>query len=143
MLDLLARNWWLVVLRGVCAIVFGLVAWMWPGVTLGALIIIWAAYALTDGVLAITAALTGTTDAPAWSLILAALVSIGAAIVALVYPGMTAVFLVYLIAAWAIVTGVMSIAAAIRLRREIEGDLWLALAGVASVVFGVLLLLSA
>lgn len=139
MLTLLARNWWLIVLRGVCAIVFGLLAWMWPGVTLGALVFLWAFYAFADGILAIAAALSGSTGAPAWSLILSAFVSIGAAVVAFIYPGMTAVVLVYVIALWAIVTGVMQIVAAIRLRKEIDNEVWLGLAGLASVVLGLIL----
>jgi uncharacterized membrane protein HdeD (DUF308 family) len=139
MLDLLARNWWLVVLRGVCAILFGVIAWTWPGLTLGVLVIVWAVYALADGVLALVAAFSGTSGAPTWSLILWALVSIGAGVVAIVYPGMTAVVLVFVIAFWAVITGVMEIVAAIRLRKEIEGEFWLVLAGLASVLLGLAL----
>ena len=140
MLRLIAGNWWLIVLRGVCAILFGLVAWAWPGVTLAALVLLWGAYAFADGVLALVAAISGSTGAPWWVLILAAIVSIGAAGAAVFFPGVTTVVLLYVIAIWAVITGVLEIAAAIQLRKEIEGELWLGLAGLASVLFGFLLI---
>jgi uncharacterized membrane protein HdeD (DUF308 family) len=139
MLDLLVRNWWLVVLRGIFAILFGVIAWTQPAVTLGALVLLWAIYAFADGVLAFWAAFSGATGRPAWVLILEGLVGIGAGTVAVLFPGITAVFLLYLIAAWALFTGVLEIVAAIRLRKEIEGEFWLILAGLASVVFSLVL----
>jgi uncharacterized membrane protein HdeD (DUF308 family) len=140
MLRLIAGNWWLIVLRGVCAILFGLLAWAWPGVTLKALILLWGAYAFADGILAFVAAMSGSTGAPRWVLILEAIVSLAAAAAAIFFPGVTAVVLLYVIALWAIVTGVLEIAAAIQLRKEIENELWLGLAGLASVLFGFLLI---
>ena len=140
MLTLVAGNWWLIVLRGVCAILFGLLAWMWPGVTLGTLVLLWGAYAFADGILAIVAAFSGHSARPWWLLALEAAVSIAAAAAAVFYPAITAIVLLYVIALWAIVTGVLEIAAAIQLRKEIEGELWLALAGVASVIFGFVLI---
>jgi uncharacterized membrane protein HdeD (DUF308 family) len=139
MLTLMAKNWWLMVLRGVCAILFGVIAWIWPGVTIGALVLLWGLYAFADGVLAFAAAVTGRTETPWWLLIIEAIVGVAAAAAAFLYPGMTAIVLLYVIAAWAIVTGILEIAAAIQLRKEIEGELWLALAGAGSVLFGLLL----
>jgi uncharacterized membrane protein HdeD (DUF308 family) len=137
----LARNWWVLALRGLCAIIFGILAFVWPGVTLGVLVLLYGAYALVDGVLAIIAALSKRQESglPWWALLLEGLLGIAAGIVAFVWPGITALFLLFLIAGWAIVTGVFEIIAAIRLRKEIEGELWLALSGIVSIIFGVLL----
>jgi uncharacterized membrane protein HdeD (DUF308 family) len=139
MLWLMTKSWWAVVLRGVCALVFGLIAWTWPGVTLGWLVLVWGLYALVDGVLAIAGALSGANTKPWWVLAFEGLVGLGAAAVAFFYPGITAIVLLYVIASWAIVTGVLEVVAAVQLRKEIEGEFWLGLAGVASVVFGLLL----
>ena len=137
----LARNWWILALRGLCAIIFGILAFVWPGVTLGVLVLLYGAYALVDGVLAIVAALSKRQESglPWWALLLEGLLGIAAGIVTFVWPGITALFLLFLIAGWAIVTGVFEIIAAIRLRKEIEGELWLALSGILSIIFGVLL----
>jgi uncharacterized membrane protein HdeD (DUF308 family) len=140
MLSVIARNWWLIVLRGVCAIVFGLLAWIWPGVTLATLVLLWGAYAFVDGILALAAAFSGRADAPWWALTLEGIVGILAAVAAFLYPGITAIILLYVIAIWAIVTGVIEIVAAIQLRKEIEGELWLGLAGLGSILFGVVLI---
>ena len=140
MLSVFARNWWLIVLRGVCAIVFGLLALVWPGVTLATLVLLWGFYAFADGVLAFSAAFSGRGDAPWWALTLEGLVGILAAVAAFIYPGITAIVLLYVIAIWAIVTGIIEIVGAIQLRKEIEGELWLGLAGFGSLLFGVLLI---
>ena len=139
LLEALARYWWAVALRGLFAVIFGVVAFAWPGVTLGALILLYGVYALADGVFAIVAAFSGKTGQPWWVLALEGLVGLGAAAAAFFYPGLTALALLYLIAAWAILTGLLEIAAAIRLRKEIEGEWLLALSGLASVALGVLL----
>jgi uncharacterized membrane protein HdeD (DUF308 family) len=140
MLSLIAKNWWLIVLRGVCAILFGLFAWTFPGVTLGALVMLWALYAIADGVLAFLVALSGASGRPWWVLALEGLVSIVAACAGIFYPGVTALVLLYVIAVWAIMTGILEIVAAVQLRKEIENELWLGLAGLASVFFGLLLI---
>ncbi|HEY7057711.1 MAG TPA: DUF308 domain-containing protein, partial [Vicinamibacterales bacterium] len=95
MLTLMAKNWWLMVLRGVCAILFGVIAWIWPGVTIGALVLLWGLYAFADGVLAFAAAVTGRTETPWWLLIIEAIVGVAAAAAAFLYPGMTAIVLLY------------------------------------------------
>jgi uncharacterized membrane protein HdeD (DUF308 family) len=140
MLHVLAKNWWAVALRGACAVIFGLLAFAWPGVTLGALVLLWGAYAFADGIFAIVSAFSGSSGEPWWVLALEGVVGLGAAAAAFFYPGLTTLVLLYIIAAWAIVTGVLEIVVAIRLRKEIEGEFWLALAGLASLGFGFLLI---
>ena len=136
MLQFIGRNWWLLVLRGICAILFGVLAFTWPGMTLGVLVLLFGAYAFTNGILAFVAAVSNSTDRPWWALALEGLVSVASALAILLYPGITALVLLVVIATWAIVTGVLEIAAAIQLRKEMEGEFWLGLAGVASIVFG-------
>jgi len=140
MLREVARNWWLLVLRGACAILFGVFALAWPGVTVGALLMLFGAYAFADGVLAVLAALSGRASTPWGVLLLEGLVGLGAAAAALLFPTVTAIVLLYLIALWAILTGILEIAAAIQLRKEIEGEFWLGLAGAGSVLFGLFLI---
>ena len=130
----LARRWWAVALRGVAAIVFGILAFVMPGVTLAALILLFGAYALVDGVLDVVAAVSGRTGARSWwALLLAGLVSIAAGLVTFFWPELTAIALVYVIAAWAIVRGVFEIAAAVRLRTVIASEWWLGLSGALSI----------
>jgi uncharacterized membrane protein HdeD (DUF308 family) len=135
----LAKNWWSVVLRGVVAILLGIATFVWPGITLAALVFLFAGYALVDGALALTGALRAAEAGDRWgALLIEGLAGIFAAFVTVLWPGITALALVYVIAAWAIITGVAEIAAAVRLRHHVRGEWLLALAGVASIVFGVL-----
>jgi uncharacterized membrane protein HdeD (DUF308 family) len=140
--DTLARNWWAVVLRGVTGILFGLVTFVAPGISLAALVLVFGAYALVDGVLAIVSAVRrrGASDRW-WVLLLAGLAGVGAGVVTLVWPGITALALLYMIAAWALLTGALEIAAAIRLRKAITGEWLLLLSGIVSIGLGVLLAL--
>jgi uncharacterized membrane protein HdeD (DUF308 family) len=138
-IETLTKNWWALALRGIAAIVFGILTLVLPGVTLAALILLFGVYALVEGVFNVVAAIRGRGDGPPWwALVLEGLVSIAAGIVAILVPGLTALALLYMIAAWAVVTGVLEIVAAVRLRRQITGELWLALNGVLSIVFGAL-----
>jgi len=142
MLTQLSRNWWAVALRGVVAILFGVMALVWPGRTLELLVLLFGAYALVDGVFAIIAAFTNRAEHDRWwVLFLEGLVGIAAGVITFLRPGLATLVLLYVISFWAIVTGVLEIAAAIRLRKEIPGEWMLALGGIASLVFGVLLLL--
>src|SRR5262245_38616415 len=141
MLHALAKNWWLVLLQGIAAIVFGVLAFIWPGVTLFALVLLYGAFALADGVFALGAAMTGRdSSVPAWWLVLTGLLGIAAAAVAFFWPGLTALVLVMLIGAWAVVRGILAIVGAIQLRKEIEDEWFLILMGLLSVLFGLALL---
>jgi uncharacterized membrane protein HdeD (DUF308 family) len=132
----LAGHWSSLAIRGVCALIFGILSFMWPALSLATLVIIWGVYALIDGALALMVGL----KAKVWSLVFIGLVGVLAGIGAFVYPGMTALVLLYFIAAWAIVTGILAIYIAIHLRKELTGEWVLALAGVLSVVFGMMLI---
>ena len=138
----LARWWWTFILRGVLAILFGVLAFLAPLFSLAILVGLFAAWALIDGVAGLwTGIRTRASDKNWWLEVLEGIVSILAGLVALILPGFAAEILIYLIGAWAIVTGAFEIWSAIRLRETIEGEVWLALAGVASILFGVVLFL--
>jgi uncharacterized membrane protein HdeD (DUF308 family) len=141
MLHLLATNWWVFVIRGALAILFGIAAFMVPGVTLAALVIMYGAYVLADGVIAAAAAFGSRTAGEGflWTVFVVGVVGILAGLVTLFYPGLTALVLLYLIGAWHIVRGTFEIVAAIRLRRELQNEGWLILGGIASVAFGLFL----
>jgi len=135
-------NWWLLALRGLVAVLFGVLAFMWPGVTLITLVWLFGAFALVNGILSlILAAKTPKGYPKVGSLILGGLLGTLAGLLAFVMPGITALGLLILIAAWAIATGIMELVAAVRLRKIITNEWLLVLAGIASVVFGALLLL--
>jgi uncharacterized membrane protein HdeD (DUF308 family) len=140
LLHALAKNWWLILLRGICAILFGVLAFAWPGVTLVTLVVLYGAFALADGVLAVAAAITGGAAAPRWWLAIMGLAGIAAGLLTFLWPGVTALVLLVFIAIWAIVTGVLQIVGAIQLRKEIDNE-WLLIAGGAlSVLFGLAVL---
>ena len=139
MLHALARNWWLILLRGICAIIFGVLTFIWPGVTLVTLVLFYGAFALVDGVLALVAAIRGGAPAPRWWLAIVGLLGIAVGLITCFMPGITALVLLYFIAFWAIAIGVFQIVGAIRLRKEIDNEWWLVAAGVASVLFGLIL----
>lgn len=138
----LARWWWTFIVRGLLAIAFGVLAFFAPGLGIAVLVGLFAAWALIDGV---TSLVTGfgsrTTDRSWWLEILEGIVSIIAGVLALAFPAFAAEVLVIIIGAWAIVTGALEIVAAIRLREQIRGEFWLGLAGLASILFGVILFL--
>ena len=133
-------HWWALAIRGAIAIVFGLAALLRPGIALEALILLFGAYALVEGVFAIVGVFGGTRGGtPRWLLLIEGIAGILAGIIAFVLPGVTAIVFLYLIAAWAVITGVSEIATAIRLRQEIAGEWALILGGALSIIFGVLL----
>lgn len=141
LLELLAKNWWVFVIRGVLAILFGVATYVMPALSLAALVMVYGAYALSDGVVAAVAAFSGRRagDGFPWSVLFIGLAGIAAGITTFMYPGLTALILLYFIAAWHVVRGFTEIAVAIRLRKEIEGEFWLILAGALSVLFGLFL----
>ncbi len=139
---LLARNWWAVGLRGVLAIIFGILALVVPNITLIVLIAFFGAYVLIDGIIAIYLAIRGRESNRNWGwLLVEGIVGVLIGIITFRWPGVTTFVLLAFIAAWAIITGIMEIFEAIELRRVINNEWLLILSGVASVVFGVLLLL--
>jgi uncharacterized membrane protein HdeD (DUF308 family) len=140
LLSLLARNWWLILLRGIVAVLFGLLAFGWPGLTMLTLVLLFGAYALLDGLLSIWAGFAGGDPAPRWWLLLVGLLGLAAGIVALVMPGLTALVLLVYIAGWAIAVGVMQIVGAIRLRKEIDNEWLLVTGGIVCILFGLVLL---
>jgi uncharacterized membrane protein HdeD (DUF308 family) len=138
LLHTLAKNWWLLLLRGICAL-FGVLTFVWPGITLLTLVLLYGAYALADGVLALAEAVMGGAPAPRWWLALVGLLGIAVGMLTFAWPAITALVLLLFIAGWAIATGVLQIVGAIRLRKEIDNEWLLIASGVLSVVFGLIL----
>lgn len=137
LLEGLARNWWLMLLRGIAAIVFGVMAFVWPGPTLAVLVIFFGAYMLVDGALALWAAITGHNGtALRWWLAVVGASGIAVGLMTFFWPGTTALALVLFIGAWSLVRGVFEIIGAIQLRKEIDNEWMLILGGVLSVIFG-------
>src|SRR5947209_7987824 len=134
----LPRHWWVVALRGLAAIIFGVLAFIWPGPALAVLIVLYGAYAIVDGVLALYAAVRSGDNR--WTFVIEGVIGIAAGLVAFVWPGITALALLFVIAAWAILTGIMEAIAGVRLRRAIDNEWMLIIAGLLSVVFGILLI---
>ena len=137
-LPMLAGNWWALLLRGIAAVLFGLAALFWPGLTLFVLIVFFGAYALVDGILAIMAGIRGS-EGSRWLLLAEGVVGVLAGLVAFFWPGMTALVVLFVISAWASVTGLLKVVMAIAFRRKIENEWLMGLSGVLSVVFGVIL----
>ena len=138
----LARNWWVFALRGVIAILFGVLAFLRPGITLEVLVLLFAFWALFDGVLALIGSV-GAAEArePWWPLVFIGLLGIAAGVVTLRWPGITALALLLVIAYWSIFRGILEIIAAVRLRQLVQREGWLILGGIASIAFGVLLII--
>jgi len=142
MIMVLARNWWALALRGLVSIVFGVIAFAVPGPTLSALLLLFAVYAFVDGIFAIVAAVRAAERHERWwPMLIEGVAGILLAVVTFIRPAVTLIFLVSMVSAWAIVTGVMKVVVAIRLRRHIQGELVHVLNGVISVLFGLFLLL--
>lgn len=138
----LARWWWTFILRGILAIAFGILAFLAPGWGIAILVGLFAAWAIIDGVTSLYVGVRHRGAARSWWLeVLEGVVGIAAGAIALIFPTYAATALVLIIAAWSIVTGVAEIVMAIRLRQEIRGEFWLGLAGVASILFGIVLFL--
>jgi uncharacterized membrane protein HdeD (DUF308 family) len=133
----LTSNWWLFALRGVLAIVFGVLALIQPLAALAALVLVFGVWAFIDGINALALAISGWRS---WQLVLGGLVGIAVGLLTFFRPGITAIALYAMIAAWSIARGILEIVLAIELRKAIEGELWLVMAGIASIVFGVLMI---
>jgi len=139
----LAGNWWAFVLRGVVAILFGIMAVLLPGMALLTLVYLFGFYAIVDGVFSLIAAFrkTGPEQLPWWALVIEGILGLIAGVVALILPGLTALVLLYVIAGWAVATGIMELVAAVRLRKQITGEWVLVVIGILSIAFGVLIAL--
>ncbi len=142
MLTLLARNWWVLALRGVLAIIFGILAFVWPQLTLLTLIYLFGAYVLVDGFFALISGIRsyGSYDRW-WAMLIEGILGVIVGILTLVWPIATGLVLLYFIAAWAVVTGIFEIIAAIQLRKVIRGEWLMVLSGLASIAFGLLLVI--
>src|SRR5438552_1580650 len=141
--ELFRHNWWVLALRGLAAVLFGMLAFIWPGITIFTLVLLFGAYALVNGILALVISFKGPRKIRRLgSLIFSGLISVAAGVIAFIWPGMTAFSLVIVIAAWAVVNGIAEIVAAIRLRKEITGEWLLVVAGIASILFGIALFLN-
>ena len=138
----IARWWWTFIIRGLVAVAFGVLAFLAPGWGIAVLVALFGAWALVDGVTGLVGGIRSRgRDRSWWLSILEGIVGIVAGVFAFLFPVQAAAALIFIIAAWAIVTGVFEIAAAIRLREQIQGEFWLGLAGVASILYGVVIYL--
>ncbi|MEW6028166.1 MAG: HdeD family acid-resistance protein [Chloroflexota bacterium] len=136
----LFRNWWLVAVRGVLAIVFGLLALIWPGSAILALVLLFGAFALMDGIVAVAASITWHSYFKRWwAVLLEGLAGIAIGILTFFWPNVTALVLFYFIAAWAVITGIFEIVTAIEFRHVIPGEWAMVLNGLLSVLLGVVL----
>jgi uncharacterized membrane protein HdeD (DUF308 family) len=141
MVNALARNWWALLIRGIAAVIFGVLAFAWPGATIIAIVILFGAYALVDGIFAIVAAVRAAQAHERWwAFLLEGIVGIAIAAITYFEPHVTAFALYFTIAAWAFITGILEIAAGIQLRKQIAGELWLILGGIFSLLFSILMI---
>jgi uncharacterized membrane protein HdeD (DUF308 family) len=134
----LSRNWWTLALRGLAAVVFGILAFVWPDVTITVLVLFFGAYALWDGVFALIGAYRTQSDRR-WPLVLEGLFGVAAGLFTFFWPGAATLVLLFIIGAWAVLTGIFEIITAVRLREEIEGEWLMLISGVLSVLFGLAL----
>lgn len=140
LIRVMAANWWVVLLRGIAAILFGIVALVWPGLTVLALLWVFGAYAVFDGVMAVvTAFQRRASDEQWWAWALEGALSIAIGLMAIFWTGATALAFIIWMAIWGVVAGIFRIVAAIRLRREIEGEWTLGLSGLLLIFWGVLM----
>jgi uncharacterized membrane protein HdeD (DUF308 family) len=138
----LAQNWWIVALRGVLAILFGIAAFVWPGLTILSMVFLFAGYSIVDGALGIALAIRGARRGERWvALLVMGILGLIAGIVSAVWPAITVVAFVLVMAFWAAFTGILLLAAAFDVKRN-HGRGWLVLGGIVSVAYGVLLLIA-
>jgi uncharacterized membrane protein HdeD (DUF308 family) len=133
----IAKHWWVLLVRGLLSIGFGVVALLWPGLTLASLVLLYGAYCFAEGLVAFM----GGYGRKLWQSMLVGFISIAAGLAAVMYPGLTAIVLLYLVGCWSIVRGIAEIATAIEFRKVIQSEWLLGFAGVGSIVFGILVIL--
>lgn len=139
MIQLASKYWWAFALRGLLAVVFGIMAVSWPGLTLIVLVYIFGIYVLVEGALSIFTALGRRGAKNWWVVLIEGIAGVVFGILTMSWPGVTAILLLILIAIWALATGILKIFAALRLRKEMKGEWRLAVSGIASVIFGLIL----
>lgn len=142
MLEAMARNWWMLLIRGIAAILFGLAVIFFPAISLDLMVTFLAAYLFIDGVMALLQAFQSRDHARWWMVALEGVLGILAGIAAFLFPGAAVLTFLYIVVFWAIVTGVLEILGAIELRKQIDNEWWMILSGVISILFGVALMLS-
>lgn len=141
MLHALARNWWTWLVRGIAAVIFGILAWLWPGATWVAIAILFGAYALVDGIFAIIATFRAAeTQQRWWPFLIEGIVGILIAAITFYDIRITLLALYWTIAAWAFLTGIFEIVAGVQLRKHIANEIWLIVGGIASIAFGALMI---
>lgn len=141
MLDVICRRWWVMLLRGIAAIIIGILAMAMPGITLLTLVALFAIFSMIDGIFGVILGFRGEADGTVWwTMVMLGLLSLAAGVIAITWPGLTIWVLATLIAAWAIVRGAFEIYAAIRLRHEIEDEWILGFSGFMSILFGLLIM---
>jgi uncharacterized membrane protein HdeD (DUF308 family) len=139
--EVLAQSWWVIGLRGILGIIFGLICLLTPGIAVRVFVILFAAYMLVDGGFAIISGVRAARNGERWGLlVLEGVVDLAAGAVAVLWPAITLVALIWVVAIWAIVSGALMLAAAFGLNLD-HGRWWLALGGIASIIFGVLLVI--
>jgi uncharacterized membrane protein HdeD (DUF308 family) len=140
LVDLLSENWWMVLIRGGAALIFGLLTWFYPFISILIMVMFFGVYALIDGVLGVVIAIKGRrTHQDWWLMLIWGMVSILAGIMTFFVPSITWLVLIIFIAIWSLVSGILQIIAAIRLRKSIHGEAWMIVAGVLSVLVGIIL----
>lgn len=136
-----SQSWWILIIRGVAAILFGVVAFIWPGLTGLVLVVAFGAYAVVDGVFAVVMGISRLGHSSrGWAFLVEGLLGIGVGATALLLPNVLAVALIYLIAAWAVITGIFEIVSAVQLRKEITNEWALGVGGLLSILFGLLVM---
>ena len=140
LLHALAKNWWLLLIRGLCAIIFGILTFIWPGITLLTLVLFYGAFVLATACSRSRQRSRAARTRRARWLIMLGLLSVAAGVLTFVWPGITALVLLLLIAGWSIAMGIMQIYGALKLRKEIDNEWWLVAGGVLSVLFGIILI---
>ncbi len=138
MSGMLKQYWWVVALRGVIAILFGFAAIVWPSSTVVILLLLFGAFAVVNGIFTLISALGPGASMDRTPLIVHGVFSIVLGILVFVWPGLTALALLYFVAIWAIIIGVLEIIAAVRLRREITNEWFLGIGGAISIIFGII-----
>lgn len=141
MLHALARNWWALLIRGIAAVIFGVLALVWPGATWFAIGILFGAYAFVDGIFAIIAAVrVAEAHERWWPLVIEGAIGLIIAAITFYDVGITILALYFTIAVWAFLTGILEIVAAVQLRKVVQNEVWLIVGGILSIIFALLML---